>query len=91
LVHFNALKELIGPAAWTGLKTRQRSKQYIDMYEALTYQPNLPKSIIGGAREFMFGYYHVANRPLHRRRANQKRTQDITVLQQILQDSLQSY
>lgn len=84
MVHFHALQELTGPVLWTELKTKYRYQYYTQMYERLIYQPYLPKSMIGGAREFIFGYYSIARRERHRRKANKERTQDIKILQQYL-------
>lgn len=85
MVHFHALQELIGPATWMSMKTMRAFEQYIYMYEKLTYQPMLPKSMIGGAREFIFGYYSIARRDKHRRKVNVKRARDLPVLQSYLQ------
>lgn len=90
MVHFHALQELIGPATWTMMKTRRGFERYIYMYERLIYQPTLPKSMIGGAREFIFGYYSIARREQHRRKVNLERSHALQLLQSYLQDNPQS-
>lgn len=90
MIHFHSLKELIGSTIWATLKTRHGYQPYIHMYEALTYQPRLPKSMIGGPREFIFGYYSIARREQHRRKANRERSQDIQFLQSYLLGNQQS-
>lgn len=91
MVHFHALPELIGPTTWIQLKTRKGYQRYIFMYEALTYQPNLPKIMIGGPREFIFGYYSIARREQHRLKANRERTQaELQAVKSYLLNSQQS-
>ncbi len=56
MVHFHALREQFGERIWQKMKTTSRSAKDIRLYEALTYQPYLPKEIIGTSREFCLGY-----------------------------------
>lgn len=92
MVHFHALPELLGPSVWAILKARRAFQNYIYVYEALVYQPTLPKCMIGGSREFIFGYYSVARRESHCRKINRERSHsDLHVLQQYLLNNLQSH
>lgn len=54
--NFHALRELFGERLWQKLKARLQFRQRLLVYEALTYQPGLPKELIGTNREFWVGY-----------------------------------
>ncbi len=56
MVHFSALRELLGERLWQKLKAGHRLKERIRLYESLTYQHHLPKEVIGTSKEFCLGY-----------------------------------
>lgn len=56
LAKFQALRELLGERLWQKLKSRKQFTARIRIYEALTYQPYLPREMIGTSKEFCLGY-----------------------------------
>lgn len=56
MVHFHSLRELLGERLWQKLKARKAFANRIKVYEALTYQPTLPREMIGTYKEFCLGY-----------------------------------
>jgi len=62
MVHFHSLRELLGDKLWAKLRTHNRTKSRVQIYEKLTYQPSHPTTMIGTNREFMLGYVRVYER-----------------------------
>lgn len=56
MVHFSALRQLVGDRMWQILKARRKFRERIRIYEAFNYQPVLPREMIGSAREFCLGF-----------------------------------
>jgi hypothetical protein len=58
MVHFQALRELLGERLWQKVKTRHMIAPRVRVYEAFTYQMHLPREMIGNSRDFCLGYAH---------------------------------
>jgi hypothetical protein len=80
MFHFMALREMFGERLWQKLKSSAKFRSRVAIYEKLTYQPGLPKSMIGGNREFMLGYAYN-----HRRTKLYSSTEMIDDIPKIIQ------
>lgn len=86
MVHFHSLRELLGERLWQKIKARSKFRERVLLYEKLTYEPFLPRSIIGGSREFCLGYAFSHKKSKLKRHYDVKRTQDLeTILNYINQ------
>lgn len=56
---FKSLPTLLGRQIWNKLKRNKNTASRVRVYEMLSYQPFLPKDVIGGESEFCLGYARV--------------------------------
>jgi hypothetical protein len=77
LVHFHALREVLGDRLWQKLKTKPRFAPRVRVYESLTYQPMLPKSMIGGSRDFFLGYVRSYENSTLKSKTDKERQKDV--------------
>lgn len=80
LSHFHSLRELFGERLWQKLRTHHKFRSRVKVYESLTYQPFLPRSIIGGYKEFCLGYAKSHRPSRTKRKLDSERTKDLNTI-----------
>ena len=80
LVNFYALREVLGERIWLKLKTSARFAKRVQLYEKLTYQPLLPKAMIGTHRDFFLGYARSYEKSKLKKVVDRRRQTDSSVI-----------
>ncbi len=84
MISFHSLRELFGERLWQKLKTLVKFRERVRTYELLTYQTYLPRTMIGGSKEFCLGYAKSHKKSRTKRKLDLERVRDLDIIVQYL-------